>query len=236
MKPTKLIVLLLLSWQAVAAQDLPAYHAVISNSRTYMDTNRKTQSDYWFTKDKTYISNGRVTTIERKDLGIVYTLVVRSNEYYVDTIKQSKPEEKETKEIDFRYVGVDRLESDYDWEVTKKAKNDPSGLLKADRYMASGDADFDQVELEFWVAEPRNREMAGLFNRIILNSMSYNKTRKPLVDKLKKDKYRVPVRIVEMLENSIAPQAKTEIVVEKLEPATAPANIFELPAGAKQGK
>jgi len=227
---------MLISWQAVEAQDIPAFHAVISNTRTYMGTSRKTQSEYWFTKDKTYVSNGRVATIERKDLGIVYTLIVRSNEYYADTIEKGQPEEAKTEEIDFRYVGVDRLQSDYYWDVDQQAKNDPSGLFKADCYVASGDADFDQVELEFWVAKPRNREMAELFNRIILNSMSYSKTRKPLVDKLKKDKYRIPVRIVELLENPIASPAKTEIIVEKLEPATAPANIFELPAGAKPGK
>ncbi len=236
MKTLKLIPMLLLSWQAIAAQDLPAYHAVISSTRTYMDVSRTTQSDYWFTKDKTYVSNGRVITIERNDLGVVYTLIVRSNEYYTDTLRQGKPDETKTEEIDFRYVGVDRLESDYDWEVSKQAKNDPSGLLKADRYMASGDADFDQVELEFWLAKPGNREMAGLFNKLMQSSMGYNKTRLPLIDMLKKDKYRIPVKIVEMLENPIAPLAKTEIIVEKLEPATAPANIFELPAGAKQAK
>ncbi|MFH0762060.1 MAG: hypothetical protein V2A67_11210 [Bacteroidota bacterium] len=236
MKTSKLILILLLSWQAMAARDFPAYHAVISSTRTYMDVSRNTQSDYWFTKDKTYISNGRVITIERKDLGVVYTLIVRSNEYYIDTIKPEKTQEKTTEEIDFRYVGVDRMVSDYDWVVGKKSKNDQSGLFKADHYTADGDADFDQVALEFWLAKPGNREMAGLFNKLIQNSMSYNKTRKPLVDMLKKDKYRVPVRIVEMLENPIAPPAKTEFIVEKLEPATAPANIFELPAGAKQAK
>lgn len=236
MKTLKLIVILLLSWQAITAQDLPAYHAVISSTRTYMDVSRNTQSDYWFTTDKTYISNGRITTIERKDLGIVYTLIVRSNEYYIDTIKPEKTQEKAPEEIDFRYVGVDRLASDYDWIIDKKSKNDQSGIFKADHYTADGDADFDQVTLEFWLTKPGNREMAGLFNKLIQNSMSYNKTRLPLIDMLKKDKYRVPVRIVEMLENPIAPPAKTEIIVEKLEAATAPAHIFELPAGAKQAK
>jgi hypothetical protein len=167
---------------------------------------------------------------------MVYTLIVRSNEYYVDTIKQGKTEETKTEEIDFRYVGVDRLESDYDWVIGKKSKNDQSGLFKANHYLADGDADFDQAVLEFWLAKPGNREMAGLFNKIIQNSMSYNKTRQPLVDMLKKDKCRIPVRIVEMLENPIAPLIKTEIVIEKLEPATAPENIFELPAGAKKAK
>jgi len=236
MKTSKLIVLLLFSWQVIAAQDIPAYHAVITSARTYMDVTRNTQSDYWFTKDKTYISNGRVITIERKDLGVVYTLIVRSNEYYIDTIKPEKTQEKTIEEIDFRYVGVDRLVSDYDWSIDKKSKNDQSGLFKSDHYAADGDADFDQVALEFWLAKPGNREMAGLLNNLMQNSMSYNKTRQPLIDKLKKDKYCVPVKIVEMLENSIAPPAKTEIIVEKLEPATAPAHIFELPAGAKQAK
>jgi hypothetical protein len=220
----------------LAAQDLPVYHAVVSSTRTYMDVGRETKSEYWFTRDKTFISDGRITTIERFDLGVSYTLIVRDNEYYVDTIKPAKTEEKASEKIDFRYVGVNSLASDYDWTVDKKSKNGQVGFFKADQYIADGDADFDHVALEFWLAKPGNQEMTGLFNRIILSSMKNMKTRKPMIDLLIKNKSIVPVKIIELVDNPIASPIEIRILVEKLEAAAAPGDIFELPAGVKQGK
>jgi hypothetical protein len=235
MKTSTIIVFIFLVCQALAAQDLPAFHAVVSSTRTYMDASRKTESEYWFTKSKTYITNGRITTLIRNDLGVVYTVIVRSNQYYVDSIKPASKEVPEVKKLDFRHLGVDRYAPDYDWTIDRKSGKDTSGLFSSDHYLAEGDADFDMVKLEYWVSKPDDQEMAHLFRDIQLNSMSSLTSRKPLVDLLKKNKRCIPLKIIELIDNPIAPPMLNQIIVEKLESGKAPANIFELPAGAKKG-
>jgi hypothetical protein len=220
---------------AVARQSRE-YHAVVSSTRTYMDVSRETKTEYWFTKGKTFISNGRINTIVRDDLGVVYTLIVKSNVYYVDTIKPGKTKEPAPKDLDFRYIGVDRYTADYDWNVTRNSHKDTSGIFTSAHYVADGDADFDQVLLEYWVAQPNDKEMSSLFREIQLNSMSYLTTRKPLIDLLRKNKSCIPVKIIELVDNPIAPPILNRIILEKLEPAEAPANIFDLPEGAKKAK
>jgi|GEM_PF-2476193 len=221
---------------SVFAKEPQQYHAVVKTTRTYMDVSRETQSDYWFTKGKTFTSNGRVATISRHDLGVVYTLLIKKNIYYVDSIKADKKDNTATKDIDFRYIGVDRYNPVYDWVTNLESKNDTTGLFKSDHYIADGDADFDQVSLEFWLTKPDDRNMAELFSEIAVNSMSYQSTRKPMADLLSKKKQEVPVRIIELINNPIAPPIKNVIVIEKLEPAEAPEGIFDLPAGAKKAQ
>jgi len=218
---------LVLTGPTLSAQDLPVYHAVVSSTRTYMDASRNTKSDYWFTKDKTYISNGRVATIERKDMGVVYTLIVKSNEYYVDTIKPSKKEVPEVRELDFRHIGVDRYTTDYEWTINRKSGKDTAGLFSSVHYLADGDADFDQISLEYWISKPDDRQMARLLNEIMITNSRNLKSRKPLVDHLRKNKYEIPSKIIELIDNPIAPPILNRIVVEKLEPAKAPENISD---------
>jgi hypothetical protein len=106
------------------------------------------------------------------------------------------------------------------------------GLFRSVCYTAEGDADFDQVSLEFWLARPGEREMAKLFNQIMLDNTSYQVSRKPLADRLKRKTSEIPVKIIERLENPIAPPMTYLIELEKLETLQAPANIFDLPVGA----
>lgn len=222
-------------FQMPVVAELPKeYHAVVNTKRTYMDATRETKSEYWFTNNKTYISNGRVSTIIRKDLGVVYTVIIRSNQYYMDSIKPAKKEVPEVRELDFRHLGVDRYTTDYDWTVDRKSGKDTTGPFSSDHYLANGDADFDQVSLEYWISKPGDPEMALLFREIQLNSMSSLTTRKPLIDLLRKSKRCIPVKIIELIDNPIAPPILNRIVVEKLESAKAPENIFELPSGAKK--
>lgn len=218
----------------VMAEQPKEYHAVVTAKRTYMDATRETKSEYWFTNDKTYISNGRVSTIIRKDLGVIYTVIVRSNQYYVDSIKPAKKEAPEIKELDFKHIGVDRYTADYDWTVERKSGKDTAGLFSSVHYLADGDADFDQVSLEYWISKPDDPEMALLFREIQLNSMSSLTSRKPLIDLLRKNKRCIPVKIIELIDNPIAPPILNRIIVEKLEIANAPENVFELPTGAKK--
>jgi hypothetical protein len=76
--------------------------------------------------------------------------------------------------------------------------------------------------------------MALLFRDIQLNSMNSLSSREPMVDLLKKNKRCIPVKIIELIDNPIAPPILNRIIVEKLEPGKAPDNIFELPSGAKK--
>ncbi len=234
MKTFLLSLLSLVILVPVSAKQPKEYHAVVSSTRTYMDVSRVTKSDYWFTKDKTYITNGRVSTIVRNDLGVIYTLIVSSNTYYVDSIKRVKKEEPTPKEIDFRHLGVDRYSTEYDWIVERKSRKDTTGMFTAEHYVADGDADFDQVSLEFWITKPDDPEMAALFQETQVNGMSYLTSRKPLVDHLKKNKHTISVQIIELIDNPISPPIRNLIVVEKIEAGKAPTNVFELPAGAKK--
>ncbi|MDD4644743.1 MAG: hypothetical protein PHY99_01995, partial [Bacteroidales bacterium] len=141
-----------------------------------------------------------------------------------------------TKDIDFRYVGVNRYNPVYDWVTSLKYKGNTTGLFKSDHYSADGDADFDQVSLEFWLTKPDDRNMAEQFREIAINSMSYQSTRKPMADLLSKNKQVIPVKIIELIDNPIATPIKNVVIIEKLEQAEAPENIFDLPAGAKKAQ
>ncbi len=51
------------------------YYAKITNTRTYMNIDRITVSEYWFTKDKYCSVSNQYKIIVRKDLGDIGSLI-----------------------------------------------------------------------------------------------------------------------------------------------------------------
>ena len=206
----------------------PVYHAVVTSTRTYMDASRTRHSDYWFTREKSCISNGRVTTIERRDQGLIYTMIIRTKKYHVDTIRPSGAESGAEKDPGFRYLGLD-YNPVYDWSLRSKTEKDSTGQ-KLEHFTAIGEADFDHAELDLWLGKCNDPELTSGLNLLISNSLGYMESRKPMVDRLKGETARVPCRIEETVENSIAPPEHYVIDIRIKGRATPPDSVFELPA------
>jgi len=232
-----LIILLGISFIFPAkAGDDPVCHARIINKRTYMNVSREYPMEYWIAKDKyCYINNNQIKTIVRKDLGVVYTILVKTNKYYVDSIKPQQKLTEAGKEPDFKYIGLN-YEPVYEWNKSHKLPKDTVANFVCDHFRSEGDADFDQVSLEFSVARPGDRIVAAMFNETMVSIMGWMKTRKPLADMLKRNKYLIPTRFIETVDNPIAPPVTTSFKLDKLEMTSPPENIFELPLGAEKEK
>ncbi|MFC2121993.1 hypothetical protein ACFLTI_10410 [Bacteroidota bacterium] len=216
------------------AKENTVYHAVVKKTRIYNNIPRDQNIEYWFTKDKTCIVQRGMKTIVRKDLGLVYTYVERSNGYYLDSINVNNETDKKTDEINFRVLGQDRYSPDYEWLMHKEKVVEMLNDFKTTRFTYDGDADFDEVKLDFWLTKPKNGEMAELFNSMQSDYAKNNKTRTPLHNILSENKKLIPVQIIDVRENSISPSVINKTLVEKIEEADPPENIFELPEGAKK--
>lgn len=214
----------------LAAQD---FYAVLKTSRTYMDYTREYQTEYWFCNDKTCIKRSRQTTIVRNDLDVVWTIF--GKKYIENKLNpENKGRDQNKKEVDIHTLGFERYTPDYDWIVEKTDKTKMIDGFLCEHYISDGDADFAEVNSEFWIC-PKSKIMGNqLFNKILQNEFKNDKARQQIYKILKNNHNSFPVRIFETVVNSIAPNMVYEIQLIKFEETTAPKNIYDLPEGLEK--
>jgi len=213
--------------------DDPVYYAKITNTWTYMNISRENTTEYWFAKDKYCRVSNQVKTIIRKDIGVIYYINLRSNTLRTDSIKPQQETASVEKETRFKYIGLNYVPV-YEWNVPQLLSPDPVGDFICEHFSCEGDADFDQISLEFLIAKTDDLFMADMLNTTILNLSGSNNKREPVIDMITKNKNLITLRIIETVENSIAPHITTRINVDKLEPLKSAEEVFELTDGLKK--
>jgi len=209
------------------------YYVIIKTERTYMDFTRESQTEYWFCQDKICIKHGRQTTIIREDLGLYWNIFGKN--YYENKIESDeKKEEKPEKEIDIHTLGYDRYSPDYDWIVEETSTEKEINGYQTKLYKADGDADFAEVQTEFWICNGQNIKGSSLFNNQMTKEFQSNKQRKIIAKILEKNKNSFPVEIHESIMNSIAPNMIYKVQLIKFEEMEVPKNIYELPEGLER--
>ncbi len=211
-----------------STNDDPVYYAKITNTRTYMNIDRVTVSEYWFTKDKYCSVSNQYKIIVRKDLGVTWFINLRSGTCRTDSIRPQKTMPPAEKIIDVKYIGQNYI-PDYEWNKPKLLSKETVGNYVCDHFLCEGDADFDQISLEYLVAKTDDESMAGFLNSTIMNLGGSNNKREPIIEMITGNKNLIPLRIAETVENPIAPHITTVINVDKLELAESSGGMFELP-------
>lgn len=223
-----------LNWSLFPQIDDSVYYAKIKNVRNYFDQDRITVTEIWSTKDMSCILTNQRKTIYRNDQGLIYSLNLQSKNYSIDSI-QTRPATVPTKkELDLKYVGQDIYNPEYEWREPLFINQDTVGKYPCDHFLCKGDADFDQISLDYYVTKTDDLTLAGMINSFLLSSGGSPNKREPLKETTNKNRNLLILRIIERVENSIAPPITTTITVETYSKILPNGGLFEIPANFKK--
>jgi hypothetical protein len=217
----------------INAQNDSVYYAKITKTRTYMNIDRVSVTEYWFTKDKYCEMTNQKKTIVRRDLGVIYLINSGSGTVRIDSIKPTNTESTSEKPEDFKYIGQDYIPV-FEWNQPKLLFPETIGKYECNHYICEGDADFDQISLDYLVAKTNDQIMANTMNSSIMNLGGSNNKREPIIKMITSDKNLIILRIIETVENPIAPHITTTINVDKLELLKSSEGLFDLPDNLKK--
>jgi hypothetical protein len=231
----KLFTLFLFSFYCVFsafAADTPSFYVKVTNTRTYMNVDRVTVTEYWFSNGNYCSQNNQTKLIYRPDQGVRYFINLKNNTYRVDSIKKPSAKEASTQES-IKYLGR-YYYPEYEWNKPEKLRKDTVGNFKCEHFYCDGDADFDQIYLDFYMTRMNDYAFARFVSTTIFNIKEENNKSLPLFTLITRNKNLMPLRIIEKVENPIAPQIITKINLDKFEQVTLPDGIFEIPASLKK--
>jgi hypothetical protein len=198
-----------------------------------MNIDRETVTEYWFTKDKYCTMSNQIKNIVRKDLGVVYVINLRTGTVRTDSIKPSITMSYAENPMDFKYIGQYYIPV-YEWNKPKLLSSETVGNYVCEHYLCEGDADFDQISLEYLVAKTNDQFMASMLNSSIMSPGGSNNKREPITGLITGNKNLIILRIIETVENPIAPHITTTINVDKLELLKSSEGLFDLPDNLKK--
>jgi hypothetical protein len=228
MKSLILILIGLCNCFIINAQNDSVYYAKITNTRTYMNIERVSVAEYWFTKDKYCKISNQIKSIVRNDLGVICVIDLLSGTVRTDSIKPSITMSYVENTMDFKYIGQYYIPV-YEWNKPKLLYPETIGDFVCEHYLCEGDADFDQISLEYMVAKTDNQFMAGTWNNLIMSSDGSGNIRDPLAGFISGNINLIILKIIETVENSISPHVTTVINVDKLELVKSSGSLFDLP-------
>jgi hypothetical protein len=210
------------------------YYAKVTNARNFFDQDRITVTEIWSTKDKFCTLINQRKTVFRNDLGLIYSINLQSKNYRIDSIK-SRPTKVPTKnELDFKYIGQDIYNPEFEWREPLYMNKDTVGKYPCDHFSCKGDADFDQISLDYYVVKTDDKTLAGMVNSFLLSSGGSANKREPLIEATNKNKNLLILRIIERVENSIASPITTKITVDTYSKILRNEGLFEIPANFKK--
>lgn len=208
--------------------DDPVYYARVTNTWSYLSNERITVTEYWFTQDKSCsVSNNINKTIIRKDIGMQYSVNLRSGSVQSRPLQQAMMTTPDEKQEDIKHAGQ-YYTPVYEWNNPVLLSREKSAGYDCDHFLCNGDADFDRISVEFLMAEAGDQFVADYINSLMLSSRDSNK-RDPLTRMVKGNSKLFPVKIIEDVENAIAPHILTTIVIDKLEQVNPSEDLFEPP-------
>jgi hypothetical protein len=234
----KLFIILVLSFCnsfLIIAQDDNVYYAKITNTQTYMNIDHVSVTEYWFSKDKYCTISKQRKSIVRGDLGVKYLIDLRSGTVRRDSIKPPKTMTHVEEPMDFKHLGLDYIPV-YEWNKPIQLSTETVGKYVCEHFLCEGDADFDQISLEYLLAKSDDQFMADMMNSTIMNlggSNNIDNKREPITGMLNGNNKLIPLRIIETVENPITPHITTTINVEKLELLKTSEGLFDFPDSLK---
>jgi hypothetical protein len=198
-----------------------------------MNIDRVSVTEYWFTKDKYCEMNNQTKSIVRRDLGVIYLINLRSGTVKIDSIKPTNTMSPSEKPMDFKYIGQDYIPV-FEWNQPKLLSPETIGEYNCEHYICDGDADFDQISLGYLVVKTNDQFMANTLNSSIMSLGGSNNKREPIIEMINGNKNLITLRIIETVENPIAPHITTTINVDKLERLKSSEGLFDLPYNLKK--
>ncbi len=219
----------------ITAQDDNVYYAKITTTQTYMNIDHVSVTEYWFSKEKYCTMSKQIKSIVRRDLGVKYLINLRSGTVRTDSIKPPNAMPPVEEPMDFKYIGLNYIPV-YEWNEPKLLSTETVGKYVCEHFLCEGDADFDQISLEYLLAKADDQFMTGMMNSTIMNlgvSNNSNK-REPVSGMINGNKRLIPLRIIETVENPITPPITTVINVDKLELLKSSERFFDLPDSLKK--
>jgi hypothetical protein len=198
-----------------------------------MNIDRETVTEYWITKDKYSTMSNQIKSIVRKDLGMVYVINLSTGTVRTDLIKPSITMSYVENPMDFKYIGQYYIPL-YEWNKPILLPSETVGNYICEHYLCEGDADFDQISLEYLVVKTNYQFLANVLNSSIMSSGGSNNKREPITGLITANKNLIILRIIETVENPIAPHITTVINVDKLELVKSSEGLFDLPDNLKK--
>jgi hypothetical protein len=214
--------------KGVTFNDDPVYYARMTNTWSYLGNDRITVTEHWFSKEKSCsVVNNINKTIIRKDKGLQYSVNLRTGSVQSRPLMQEIMTGRTEKKEDIKYVGQNYTPI-FEWNTPVLLAKEKSAGYDCDHFICIGDADFARISLDFLIAETKDQFIADYINSFMVNIPESNK-REPLALMVKNNGLIFPLKIIEDVENAIAPHILTTIVIDKLEKVIPSEDLFEPP-------
>jgi hypothetical protein len=228
----KMTTAVLLAALAAAVGAVPASaddHIMAESRRTYMGRTYPPQmSEIWIGADKVYARDGAVTTIDRYDLGKRWVLNVRTMRYLEEALGAPTGPEAEggdparVQELGWSYTPV------YVWTGRLTGEEKVVDGRTCVRAILTGIAEYAEETREVWLAKDVPIDVGRYYRRIVQPALTG--TLAPVFAKTAALRDRLAVRTVATQEPPIAGRIVWETAMTRIEAATPPAGIYDVPS------
>jgi hypothetical protein len=207
-------------------------HVVSELKRSYMGRTYPPQpSEVWLGVDRVYVRDGSVVIITRLDLRRRWIILTGRKKYLEEPLPVPAEKKGPAAPARLQEYGFD-YEPEYEWTVREAPDTATVGGLPCRKFVARGEAEYAEEFREMWVAENPPIDARHYFERVV----------KPNLDEAWARIYQghgllrngVVMKSVTTTEPAIAPTTVTEIQVMKLEKASPPEKIYDLPEGLRK--
>ena len=213
--------------------DDSVFYAKVTNVRNYMDLNRTTVTEIWTAKDKSCTLINQTKSIIRKDLGLIYLINLQTKTYSIDSIKTKSAQAPVKNDFDFKYIGQN-YNPIYEWEKPLSMKKDTVANYSCFHFSCTGDADFDQISIDYFLTKTKDKSFAEMLNSVMLNTIDSPNKREPLTQVINKDKNIMILKIIEKVENPISPRITTTIAIDIFKKILPDKELFEVPVNFRK--
>jgi len=215
------------------ASDDFVFYIKITNVRNYMNLDRTTVTEMWTVTDKSCTLINQMKNIVRKDLGLIYLINLQAKTYSIDSIQTKSTQTLSKNALDFKYIGQ-KYNPEYEWKKPHLVKKDTVANYSCYHFLCTGDADFDQISLDYYLTKTKDKSFAEMVNSVMMNSVGSPNKQEPLTQVIDKDKNLMILKIIEKVENPISPRITTTIAIDIFKKTLPDKELFEVPANFRK--
>ena len=233
MKRIMALLLLGIAWIAILPQlGISDTHAVIETTRTFRDMIRKSTEEFWSRPDKSLWKQENFLWITRKDLGVLWGVSFRSNDYLEEKLAPAGSAAAARRD-DIHTRGWDFGLGKVDWVLEPTAETKTIKGVSCEHVVARGRSDFSELTVHLWLA-PASTPGSVEILKLIAEPIRNDERRAPIAELLDKLGGRLPLEREETIDGPISTAMKYAVKITTFEIADAPAGTYDLPAGAKK--
>lgn len=205
-------------------------HLIIEQTRKYMgQVYPKRITNVWISENAFSIRSLSNVIIYRRDLGKVWHLLPFKNRYYEQDIAEFEKSADPVKEkISVHKLGQNYT-PEYNWILKPGNSDETVNGYECKKFVALGDADFADDKIEIWGPHNSPLKLDDLAKKAL---MYYAENNYQGIVKLfpELNNYLI-VKLVERINNSIAPEIINETLITKIEETPPNQTLYELPKG-----